>query len=210
VSGSKNDTESIFRMVASFISNLSAVEYDSLLNGTGSIKYFDKGISSHDKEVFERLIEKVSLASSSLEMQDLLRNNTDLNSRARLIELCRFLNVEYKTKDTIGALQDRVLVYLESHKEQISNERAKQTDTNYQFSQISNQLQEIDDTDLAMRYLSEQELLRSRYNLMTLARKLDVYINKETSAEDVMKKIVDSVVGARLRSRAIRGRKGRD
>ncbi|MDN0076249.1 hypothetical protein QU481_15285 [Crenobacter sp. SG2303] len=64
-------------------------------------------------------------------------------------------------------------------------------------------LSEFSDRAAAGDYL--RELAKNKRKLELIARHLDVAVSRQDKSEDIVDKIVESTVGARLRSAAIRG-----
>lgn len=84
-----------------------------------------------------------------------------------------------------------------------SNTKATAGADNFNSADIEKKLEEFSDRVAASNYL--QEIASSKKSLESLARHLDIALSKQDKAEDLMKKIIESTVGARLRSSAIRG-----
>lgn len=67
------------------------------------------------------------------------------------------------------------------------------------------QLWEMKARDEARSLLQSDIRLQLKGNLMTLAKALKIHITKQDKREDIEAKIVEFVIGARLRSEAIQG-----
>lgn len=70
-------------------------------------------------------------------------------------------------------------------------------------TEISRKLEVFSDRLTASEHL--KELLPNKKSLELLARHLDIAVSKQDKTEDLIYKIIESTVGARLRSSAIRG-----
>lgn len=209
MSRSKNDLQSVLKILMNFVDGLSNSEVESLLNGTGAIKYVEKDISSSDKEIFNEIIYKLAKTNSQQEMFHQLLTDSRLDSKQRMQEFCRFLNLPYKTKDVLDALRLRIVDAITKDRQRFIVNFDKQADTNYLLQNISYRLEEIADVDEAVSFLAENELLKTKSNLILLAKLLDVYITKDQSSEEIIKRIIDSVVVAKLRSKAIREKRSK-
>ena len=80
-----------------------------------------------------------------------------------------------------------------------SEEDSDQTDV----LNITKNLDSLADRVIAGDFL--RETVKTKKKLELVARKLDIAISKQDKTEDLIAKIVESTVGARLRSAAIRG-----
>ncbi|MFB4331364.1 hypothetical protein [Paenibacillus sp. CR_12] len=91
----------------------------------------------------------------------------------------------------------------------IGNDHAKQQknsqDINTKHSatdELVVALNQMNSRDEAMKYLSQTNILKN--DLIRLAVALDIYINKSDSKEKITEKIVESTIGLKVRSKAIR------
>jgi hypothetical protein len=74
---------------------------------------------------------------------------------------------------------------------------------NINSSEIIKKLEEFSDRIIASNYL--REIASNKKSLELIARHLDIALSKQDKFEDLINKIIESTVGARLRSSAIRG-----
>lgn len=84
-----------------------------------------------------------------------------------------------------------------------SNTKATIEEDNFNSAEIAKKLEEFSDRVIASNYL--REIASSKKSLELIARHLDIALSKQDKAEDLINKIIESTVGARLRSSAIRG-----
>jgi hypothetical protein len=68
---------------------------------------------------------------------------------------------------------------------------------------VVRQLNQFTDRVIASNHL--RDLAKNKKMLESLARYLDIALSKQDKTEDLINKIIESTVGARLRSSAIRG-----
>ena len=83
-----------------------------------------------------------------------------------------------------------------------STKASNETDY-FNFADAAKKLEEFSDRVIASNHL--REIATNKKSLELLARHLDIAISKQDKSEDLVTKIVESTVGARLRSSAIRG-----
>lgn len=74
---------------------------------------------------------------------------------------------------------------------------------NFNSAEVVKKLEEFSDRIIASNHL--REIAKNKKSLELLARHLDIALSKQDKAEDLLNKIIESTVGARLRSSAIRG-----
>jgi hypothetical protein len=84
-----------------------------------------------------------------------------------------------------------------------SNAKATTDSEHFNSVEIAKKLEEFSDRVIASNHL--REIASSKKSLELLARHLDIALSKQDKAEDLVNKIIESTVGARLRSSAIRG-----
>ncbi|MFN4118093.1 hypothetical protein [Acidovorax sp.] len=70
-------------------------------------------------------------------------------------------------------------------------------------AEIAKELESFSDRGIASNHL--REIALNKKSLELLARHLDIAVSKQDKTEDLVNKIIESTVGARLRSSAIRG-----
>jgi hypothetical protein len=73
----------------------------------------------------------------------------------------------------------------------------------FNAAEIAKKLEEFSDRVIASNHL--REIASNKKSLELLARYLDIALSKQDKSEDLVNKIIESTVGARLRSSAIRG-----
>lgn len=84
-----------------------------------------------------------------------------------------------------------------------SNTKATPDTKQFNSAEIAKKLEEFSDRVIASNHL--REIAPSKKSLESLARHLDIALSKQDKTEDLINKIIESTVGARLRSSAIRG-----
>ncbi|MFY9260925.1 MAG: hypothetical protein WAO71_10505 [Gallionella sp.] len=84
-----------------------------------------------------------------------------------------------------------------------ANSKISSETENFNLADIAKKLEAFSDRGVANNYL--REVAKNKKSLELLARHLDISLSKQDKAEDLAIKIIESTVGARLRSSAIRG-----
>jgi hypothetical protein len=75
--------------------------------------------------------------------------------------------------------------------------------SNFNPAEVSKCLDGFTERNAAGNFL--RDVAKNKKNLELVARNLDIAMSRQDKAEDILEKIVESTVGARLRSAAIRG-----
>lgn len=204
MSNSKNDLRILLKIFDNFIAGLSSIEYSNLIDGKGTIKYIDKKIPQTQKAEFDTLLGELAKASDTEEMLNLLKKDQAPRSKEFYINLCRYLGLDVKQRDAIVSLFHKIIEYIIENRSLMINGSNKKTETKFVIQSIATKLDELQDPNQAAQFLSNHEALKTKSNLLQLSRIFDVYIERDLTNEEIIEKIVDSVVVAKLRSLAIR------
>ena len=202
---SKNDFEIMFSFIYSLIKNLSKAEYESILNGTGTLKYIEKPLNQTDKSHYDSILHKLVMSfDSNFDKMEILKN--ELNTKNQQINFCNYLNIEIKSKDSKEEIYNRIIYFVQENLESLKSRLDKTNTNDEELKKVQLYLEDCLNSQDAIKYLSNHKFLENKNNLMTLAKSLDVNVRKEFNNEEILNRIVDSVVGSKLRSMAIRGK----
>jgi predicted metal-binding transcription factor (methanogenesis marker protein 9) len=207
VSKSKNDLLLVMRLFQNFIQDLSSIEMENLINGRGSIRYMDKKIPLNTKQEFDGIVRGIVRYTSEEEVINKLKTYSLFDSKHKYLEFCDYLNINVKSKESINSIEQKLAHYILENKEAIVFGINSQSDINSTIQNISYALEEFNDPQSAFDFLKNNEVLLTKNNLMLLSKQLNVYLEKDLSTDAIIKKIVDAVVVAKLRSLAIRNTK---
>ncbi len=207
MSSSKRDFETVQKVVLDAIKSLSDFEYENLLIGKGTLKYVEKRMPIELKEEYEGLIYKLSLLNSEEEIWETIKNEKLLDSKFKLLEFLNYFNITVRTKDTIDTLCSKLKDYILQKRDLLLNSHRQNVEHSDNIENISEELQRFNDSKSAVSFLDNHKLLSTKSNLIKLAKKLDVYIEKDLNSEEIIKRIVDAVVVSKLRSATIRNDK---
>lgn len=203
MSDSKKDFEVLHKIFLDFIVNLTNSEYDKLLRGDGVIRFAEKEISPTRKSELNNIIEKL-LNLSNEQVKEFLRSAPELKTKAQLLEFCYLLNIDVKSKEKTETILDRIVGYIELNRDSLMHTLNKKSDIDAYIETVASELEKIMDIKVAKELILDSSIFSSKTNLMKLARKLDVHIDKDVNSSKAIELIVDSVVGSKIRSLSIR------
>lgn len=96
--------------------------------------------------------------------------------------------------------------YIQDKKRYFLQMTHEKKDKDVALQNISYKLEEFTDLDEANKFLTSCNELSQKSDLLKLAKLLNVYIEKDGNNDEIVKKIVDAVVGSKLRSLTLRGK----
>lgn len=202
----KRNFEILIGILDNAIKGLSDNEIENLVLGKATLKYVMKNISNESREHYDALIEKLIYCSNKEEVKNILKEDKMLIKKVDYLDFCDYISIEIKTKDSIENLIEKIYEYITNKKENYLSYFDGKKDKDILLQNISYKLEEFNDLEEANKYLLSESTLLTKSDLLKLAKLLNVYIEKETSNDSISRKIVDSVVGAKLRSFALRGK----
>ncbi|MFZ5986808.1 MAG: hypothetical protein ACOYWZ_06765 [Bacillota bacterium] len=204
MAGTKRDYEIVSKIFMDFIGSLSNAEYDNLLNGSATIKYVEKGLPLAIKSVYDEIMTELLKLKTPEQYTNYIRANKELDTKSNLFDFCKYFSIETKAKDTLDMLISRIINHIEKNHDSLLYVLEKKSDIQYSIDTIASKLEDFMDIQQAVDFLKSSDVLSSKSNLLKLAKKLNVFIEKDTSHENILNSIIDSVVGAKIRSFAIR------
>jgi uracil DNA glycosylase len=187
---SKAESEKLMQMVLSFIQGLTNQQYSDLLNGNRKIHLEEFVQQEKKNDEFEQIKEQLL---KEKEVETILCSQT----KRYLTSFCNYYGIRILAKDPKAVLYEKIAAHFN-----IDNRE----ETNSGLNKIADQLQKNNSVTEAQEYLNNEASLRTKTSLMKLARLLDVYVNQKQTKEEILNRIVESVVGAKVRSKAIRMR----
>ncbi|PFE50766.1 hypothetical protein CN317_00910 [Bacillus cereus] len=204
MSNSKKDFCIVSKLVIDLVNNLSEEQYNNLVNGTADIRYVEKGIDSEKKEIYNSIMYELSTKDGLDEKINVIKTNAHLSTKSKLLEFCKYFKIEFKTKDTIDKIIQNILQYVDENKDNIIYRVEKAEDIQESIDEIAKKLEEIMDVEEARDLIAKSKVVESKTNLLKLTKKLNVFIDRESSYETIVDNIIKSVVEAKIRSYVIR------
>lgn len=204
MSNSKKDFLIVSKLLADLVNNLSEDQFNNLVNGTADIKYFEKGIDNEKKEKYNNILYKLAKEKNSEKKIELITNSEELSTKSKLIDFCKHFKIEFKVKDTNSVITKRILNFVDENEEDIIYRFNKLECIEENVDEIAKKLENIMDVEEARTLIFNSQSLKNKTNLLKLSKKLNVFIDRESSYETIVDIIIKSVVEAKIRSYTIR------
>jgi hypothetical protein len=200
------DYEKITNMIFSLLKDLSKNEINNLLNGDAYLKYIETKRYINKEKIFYKdlLHEGINCPNKNSLISFLY--NSNLKNKIQLTEFCDYLGLVTKSKDKKEEIIEKIADFILNNKEIIKMNTQNDRELTHKIDDIGVKLKGMEDISEAYTFLKNEEILNKKSNLLLLAKNLDVYIKKELPNDIIMTRIVESVVGSKLRSLAIRGK----
>lgn len=202
MSNSKKEIELLYKLFSNFLSNLTNEQYLQLVNGESELKLVSKKIDTNTIQVYKMLLQDI-ISVEDIEERKLLLSS-HLNKKSDLINLSDFLNIPTKSKDTIKVMLDNIIEYTIENGDYIKNNVKEDQKYEKELSDLINQIEATMDTNEAKDLLKNSSIAYRKADLMNFAKKLSVFPDKRSSADDIINEIVQAVVEAKIRSYKIR------
>lgn len=190
----KKDAEKLMEVVTHTLKNLTITEYHNLLNGNGRLQFVEE-----NTDKYHDVIQTLKGSESYEGFYRTLKNHKNSKTKKQLGEFCNHLRIEIKSKDTKVVLYEKIAARFGYGKEEPSENTVDK-----EVIKFGKQLQNMQSIKEAEEFLYDQKNLKTKATLQTLAKIYDVHIQSRMTKEEIIKRIIDSVVGSRLKSMVIR------
>lgn len=177
-------------MLNGVIKGLSEEQYHNLLTGKATLQY----VPSSGPE-FALVREKIIKEAHTMEE---IETTMGKPVKKYLIAFCRHEGIGILSKDTKAVIYQKIASHFKIDGKKVENEETP-------VIQIANALKEINIQEDAKEFLLNHPLLRTKKDLMYLAKVLHVHINKSATKMEILNRVVASVTGAKARGKLIRG-----
>ncbi|QII51314.1 hypothetical protein G3M81_22355 [Bacillus paralicheniformis] len=202
MNSSKRDADLLFKLISNFISNLTEDQYKQLITGEAEIKLKTRKLDSDTVQQYKKLLfELVSIKDIKKRTDFLL---SKMSKKSELINFNNYLNITYKSRDTVQKLVDNIIDYSLKNEGYIRNINSKEQKSEEQFKKLSVKLQEVMDINEAEKILRKSSISNRKIDLLEFGKQLSVFPDKRMSIDEIINEIVQSVVAAKLRSYKIR------
>ncbi len=201
---SKKDFYTVNKLLADFINGLTEEQFSKLVDGLAEVKYVEKALDSLTRSKYDEILLATAKIKDRKHRIEELSSLNDLNTKAKLIDLCKYINIDCKSKDRVDDIIAKIENYVNESSETIIDKNEKSTGLEERLDEIGNELEKFMNVDEARHFLVTNKDVASKTNLVKLARKLRVYIEKEASYDLIIETILKSVVEAKIRSYTIR------
>ncbi|MBO3342094.1 hypothetical protein [Clostridium perfringens] len=204
MASSKKDFSIISKNILDFINNLTEEQFNNIVNGTADIKYVEKGLDNDKKEIFNSIVNYLINENDDEKRINYVKENSNLATKAKLIEFCKYLKIDYKQKDTIDVIISNIIDYIKINKDILIYKFSKSENLELGIEEVAKKLENSMDVDEAKAIITGSKVVESKTNLLKLAKKLNVFVDREFSYENIMDNIIKSVVESKIRSYTIR------
>ncbi|EOT2968560.1 hypothetical protein G6Z26_15060 [Clostridium perfringens] len=204
MASSKKDFSIISKNILDFINNLTEEQFNNIVNGTADIKYVEKGLDNDKREIFNSIVNYLINENDDEKRINYVKENSNLATKAKLIEFCKYLKIDYKQKDTIDVIISNIIDYIKINKDVLIYKFSKSENLELGIEEVAKKLENSMDVDEAKAIITGSKVVESKTNLLKLAKKLNVFVDREFSYENIMDNIIKSVVESKIRSYTIR------
>ncbi|WP_164669400.1 hypothetical protein [Virgibacillus doumboii] len=186
---SKKDTEKLLRITMDFLEGLTAKQFQELMNGQAIICFEAK--TGHT-DGYNQMIQMIKQESN---VEKVLKTYT----KKELASFCNYFGINIKSRDTKRVIYQKITSYLK-----IGRSFVKEPVESADWKHLESALHKCSTLDEARKLLMNNNLLRLKRDIIAFSRVLGVYINQKYTKQELLERIVDSVVGARIRGKIIR------
>ncbi|MFD1039440.1 hypothetical protein ACFQ3N_13705 [Virgibacillus byunsanensis] len=183
----KKETEQMLGITMDFLSRLTTKQFQELVNGNAVIRYEANG--DHTK-AYEQVMEKIKQTAM---VEKHMKNYT----KKELLSFCRYFKIDIKSRDTKNVIFQKIAVH-------VNLGDSKSTPKAVNYKQLETALHNCNTIKEANELLRNENLLLLKKDITAFARELGVYVNQKYTKQELTERIVDSVVGARIRGKLIR------
>ncbi|MYL45267.1 hypothetical protein GLV94_06390 [Virgibacillus halodenitrificans] len=190
---SKRDTEKVLRIALNFLEGLTVEQFQELIEGNAEIHYKSK------EKGFLKEIQRIERkARHTTDVEKILEGYT----KKELLFFCEELDLPIKTRDTKKVIYQKVADHFGIADS--ARHECKKISEAEQWKPIEDALRNSSTLEEAKDFLLNQDALRLKKDIVVFAKHLGVYVNQRYTKQELLKRIVNSVVGSGIRGRAMR------
>lgn len=189
---SKKNVEEILQLMLDTIQHLSEDQVQKLCAGKAALQYKELPTESYP---YEQIREEIHKAEDIRDIEQLFKTHT----KKSLISMCKYFQISMKSTDTKALLTHKIVAHF-------GKSTVKLPEETIEFQDIQQQLEKIETIKEGKSLINNHATLKTKVNLIKLAKTLNVYIDPTNKKKDIQSRIVESIVGARLRGKGIRER----
>lgn len=188
---SKKETQEMLQITTDFLEGLTNKQFQDLVNGNAVIRYEAKD----NHTAYDQMMKKIKQASSSADLERLLKKYT----KKELASFCKKYNIEVKAKDTKKVMFQGIASHI-----QLVDHLSEVKSKSESWNEIESALHEFSTLDEAEDFVVKHDRLQTKKSIVAFAKSLGVYVSQKHTKQEILNRVVDSVVGARLRGIVIR------
>lgn len=188
---SKKNVEEIFQLILDTLKQLSEEQVENLSSGSATLQYTEITKKVHPYEEIRKKIQQAHIS----DIEQLLTTHT----KKSLQSLSKYFQIPTKSSDTKAVITNKIATHFGKSSKKIQEESTE-------FENIQQQLEKIETIKDGKTFINNHATLKTKVNLIKLAKSLNVYVDPNNKKKDIQSRIVESIVGARLRGKGIRDR----
>lgn len=188
----KRNVEAILQFLLDTIKPLSEDQLEKLLAGGATLQYTELAPIS---DPFEQMREVIYKTQDIKEIEQVLMTQT----KKSLVAFCRYFQIATKSADTKAILLNKIAIHF-------GKNTFDEPEESNEFQDIQQQLEKIETIKDGKTLINNHGTLQTKVNLIKLAKSLNVYVDPNNKKKEIQSRIVESIVGARLRGKGIRER----
>ncbi|MCJ0929782.1 hypothetical protein MST22_01230 [Virgibacillus halodenitrificans] len=190
---SKRDTEKVLRIALNFLEGLTVEQFQELIEGNAEIHYKAK------KKRYLKEIQKIEReAKHTTDVEKILEGYT----KKKLLLFCEELNLPTKTRETKKVIYQKIAAHFGITDS--AEHECKKISEAEQWKPMEDALSCCNTVEEANEFLLNQDALRLKKDIVAFAKHLGVYVNQRYTKQELLERIVNSVVGSGIRGKAIR------
>lgn len=175
-----------------FISDLSNEQYQNLLSGKAVVRY--EQLEPNQRTAL--LVEKFRSDIRLLKLEDIKKQF----KKEELLLISEHYNVSNKSRDT---KQDIINKLVHSFGENIKST----ANNDHMHQKLAEEIHKFDSVEKGKDYLANHPKLRTKKDIIALAKSMDVYVSQTYTKQKLLNRIAESIIGAKLRGQIIRSEK---
>lgn len=189
---SKKNVVEILQLMLDTMKHLSDEQVEKLSTGKATLQYVELSTESHP---YKQIREEIHKAEHLKDIEQIFKTHT----KKSLLSICRYFQISTKSTDTKAIITNKIVAFF-------GNSTVKVPEESTEFLEIQQRLEKMDTIKDGKTFINNHGTLKTKVNLIKLAKSLNVYVDPNNKKKDIQSRIVESVVGARLRGKGIRER----
>lgn len=178
-------------------------ELESYLAKKGTIKYVEHNVdkvihqnlkklsnSLNTNKVYDRLIEKCAYQDSIHDIIRIIRNEKHLRSRAEIIKLAKYLNIQVTHKTSYKIVVRKVAHHIHKHRDHIIR--------GYSLYEERGGNLPLDTEEIRYELINEYKS-KKRENLESVAKLFDVDVYEDESEEELRRRVISYIINEKIR-----------
>ncbi|WP_163971069.1 hypothetical protein [Oceanobacillus halotolerans] len=187
---SKTETQALFQIISEFINDLSKEQMENLVNGNATIAY-----RSNSQPIgYQHLETSIRNSKSIQEVERACRGMV----KKEIIAFCEVYDIALNKRDTKKVLFKKIASHF-----QIENTESVQEKDESELEKIKETFQQLKSVEEAKQFLTNHPLLITKKDLIRFAKILDVYVNPKQKKAIILNRIIESVIGSKVRAKVI-------